>query len=665
MVTGFFAQQRITTGAFDRLEADQVAQDAQRVRIGLEARAALLQNYGATNSIWDTSYDDVRTGDRSAFAADFPPADLTGMYGLDGVLGVGLDGTLRVGGLAAGDRYVAPPAGLNSAADLSRLFDPAAKAGHARCGVAATAAAPYLFCGFAAHQSDAGDRVSGGLIFLKSLGGDGLKTLSTQLTMSMALIDAPRSGTTPGPTVRSTLGDLKVSTRTVSAASIALEVSVPTVSGNAIRLEALRDRPIHQGAVGVSRQLMLLMTLVGALLFVAVVAVMRREVRRKVGPLRRTTEMVISSGDRTLRIGTGGAGDDPDGEIGALSRAIDRMLDAMATQDDELHQEQATREAQLRSSYVQQRLSGQHVRHRAQLAIDETATVVVDELQDVLGQAQAMQAAATSIDARVTATEAVARTVAEQAAEGDRTAAAVADSLRRVSGIAQLIAGVADQTKILALNATIESARAGAAGKGFAVVANEVKGLASTTTRSTGEITATLAGLERDVAAMSKVIIEMTDGVAGIGRETAALSDVAATQRAAVAALDGAVLGAIERIRAMSSVADSLERREHERVAAGGEIGVRVGGVGGTGELLDLSEGGARCVVSAGLPVTVGSGIELLLPAEGQQRAVRGVVVREVPGAEGREVAIEFGEPDDAARRLIRDHLTHILGSQL
>jgi methyl-accepting chemotaxis protein len=189
----------------------------------------------------------------------------------------------------------------------------------------------------------------------------------------------------------------------------------------------------------------------------------------------------------------------------------------------------------LRSSYVQQRLAGQHVRHRAQVAIDETAQVVIAELQDVLEQAQAMHAATSSIDDRVQATESVTREVHDQAAAGDRTAPAVAESLRKVSGIAQLIAGVADQTNMLALNATIESARAGAAGKGFAVVANEVKGLASTTTHSTGQITTTLAGLERDVAAMSRVITGMTDGVAGIGRETAQLSDVAAMQRAAVA----------------------------------------------------------------------------------------------------------------------------------
>jgi sensor domain CHASE-containing protein len=37
MAGGFGVQSRITTSAFDRLEADQVEQDAQRVRIGLDS----------------------------------------------------------------------------------------------------------------------------------------------------------------------------------------------------------------------------------------------------------------------------------------------------------------------------------------------------------------------------------------------------------------------------------------------------------------------------------------------------------------------------------------------------------------------------------------------------------------------------------------------------
>lgn len=180
MIAGFAAQQQITTRAFDRLEADQIAQDAQRVRIGLEAHVRLLANYGATNSIWDNSYADVHAGDRAAFLSDFPPDQVRGIFGLDGVLGVAPDGTLRVGGLVDGTRFAAPPPGLTTAAELGRLFDRGAAAGASRCGQPQTATAPFLYCGFAAHKSDGGSVVAGGLIYLSSLDSAGLASIGSQ-----------------------------------------------------------------------------------------------------------------------------------------------------------------------------------------------------------------------------------------------------------------------------------------------------------------------------------------------------------------------------------------------------------------------------------------------------------------------------------------------------
>jgi len=88
-------------------------------------------------------------------------------------------------------------------------------------------------------------------------------------------------------------------------------------------------------------------------------------------------------------------------------------------------------------------------------------------------------------------------TMTAELGTSSQTVQQLADQVRDIGKMVDVIRSIAEQTNLLALNAAIEAARAGEQGRGFAVVADEVRALAARTQASTGEIEGLIGGVQQ------------------------------------------------------------------------------------------------------------------------------------------------------------------------
>lgn len=124
---------------------------------------------------------------------------------------------------------------------------------------------------------------------------------------------------------------------------------------------------------------------------------------------------------------------------------------------------------------------------------------------------------------------------------------------KAISGIIDIINNITSQIDLLALNAAIEAARAGEMGKGFAVVANEVKALATQTSKATEQINVQIFGIQDSSGKAVLSIAEITDSVKTINQNTASIASAVEEQNA----ISSYIADNLSKVVEMSNTVDS------------------------------------------------------------------------------------------------------------
>jgi methyl-accepting chemotaxis protein len=175
------------------------------------------------------------------------------------------------------------------------------------------------------------------------------------------------------------------------------------------------------------------------------------------------------------------------------------------------------------------------------------AAQALSNAQNVAAATDELSASIREIGRQIGTATGITSKAVESAQGAHDTIGRLAETVGQIGTVAQLINDIASQTNLLALNATIEAARAGDAGKGFAVVANEVKNLATQTSRATGEISQQIAEIQETTKR----------AVTAVGGISSAIRDVEGISSAIAVAIEQQAAATSEITRNVAQTADA------------------------------------------------------------------------------------------------------------
>ena len=308
----------------------------------------------------------------------------------------------------------------------------------------------------------------------------------------------------------------------------------------------------------------LLVILVGT----ALALVITRAITRPLGQMQAVIAEVERTGDLSRRVGI-----DSRDEVGHTAQSFDKLMGTLQAAFGEVlasvaQVSDSARRLSTTSGEVATGSNTQSDAATSMTATVEEVTVSINQVSD--GAREALELSRQSGELSNQGGTIIQEAASEmmKIAESVRlTSGKIVDLGRKsdeISGILNVIKGVADRTNLLALNAAIEAARAGEQGRGFAVVADEVRQLAERTTRSTEEITRVIEDMQASarnaVGAMGTAVSQVDGGVALAKRAGEAITQITAGAGKVIDVVTNISNALGEQATASNEIASQVER---------------------------------------------------------------------------------------------------------
>ncbi|NVK18512.1 MAG: methyl-accepting chemotaxis protein [Methylocystaceae bacterium] len=205
------------------------------------------------------------------------------------------------------------------------------------------------------------------------------------------------------------------------------------------------------------------------------------------------------------------------------SASLMAMADTIESETGVVLEKVAVHTKELSSAVGSMASSAEQVSHQA----DDVAVQAKSSLELAERVAQAAQNLAGSIgqvSEQVQRQRGIADTAMDQAEKSSHAVESLSEAADSIGSVVNMINDIAAQTNMLALNATIEAERAGESGKGFGVVANEVKLLATQTSKATAEISRQITDVRHVAHDCMKSIQEINHIIADMANISADVS---------------------------------------------------------------------------------------------------------------------------------------------